>query len=116
DEGRPTIRKVRYLVNSQQLLRVDFEETHDIDADIANEVIAVMEAAAPDVDAILISDYAKGVVTRAVVEAAMALAKEHGIPIAADVKPSRAALVKGVTFISPNLKEGNEFLGLNPLE
>lgn len=116
DYTRPTIRKNRYLVGSQQLLRVDFEETHDIAADVETKLIEEITAAAVDVDAIIISDYAKGVVTKAVAEAVLAAGKEKNIMIAADIKPSRAAFVKGATFISPNLKEGHEFLGLNPLE
>lgn len=116
DNSRPTIRKVRYLVNSQQLLRVDFEETNDISEAVENQLIKEITDASSKVDAILISDYAKGVITKRVAQAVMAIAKEKSIPVAADIKPSRAALVTGVAFISPNLKEGHEFLGLNPLE
>lgn len=116
DYSRPTIRKVRYLVNNQQLLRVDFEETHDVGKDIEEQLILAIQTAAEKVDAILISDYAKGVITKKVAEAILAVAKEKNIPVGADIKPSRAAFVKGVAFISPNLKEGSEILGLNPLE
>ena len=116
DVGRPTVKKSRFLVNGQQLLRVDFEDTTDISGYLENELVQRISSLAGQADAILISDYAKGVVTKAVVDAAMAVAREKNIPIAADIKPSRAKLVVGVSFISPNLKEGYEFLGVNPLE
>lgn len=116
DHARPTIRKVRYLVGSQQMLRVDFEETHDIEAAIEQKLIDHIQAAVEGVDAVLISDYAKGVITKNVAEAIVVAAKKRGIPVGADIKPSRAKFVKGIDFVSPNLKEGHEFLGLNPLE
>ncbi|MBI3255649.1 MAG: D-glycero-beta-D-manno-heptose-7-phosphate kinase [Candidatus Andersenbacteria bacterium] len=116
DEGRPTIRKVRYLVGSQQMLRVDFEETHDVAGTVEKKLIDHIQAAIEGVDAVLISDYAKGVITKNVAEAIVSAAKKRGIPVAADIKPSRAKFVKGIDFVSPNLKEGHEFLGLNPLE
>jgi D-glycero-beta-D-manno-heptose-7-phosphate kinase len=116
DESRPTIRKTRFLVNAQQLLRVDFEDSKDVQGAIEKKLIDHIQSLAGEADAILISDYAKGAVTQAVVQAAMSAAKKHNIPIAADIKPSRAKFVVGVSFISPNLKEGYEFLGVNPLE
>lgn len=116
DGDRPTIRKTRFLVGSQQLLRVDFEDTTDVKNAVEKKIVDHIQALAGEADAILISDYAKGVVTESVVQAAMSAAKKHAIPIAADIKPSRAKFVIGVSFISPNLKEGYEFLGINPLE
>lgn len=116
DAKRPTVRKVRYLVRSQQMLRVDFEETHDVSATVEKKMIDHIQAAAEEVDAILISDYAKGAMTKNVVEAILSVANKRNIMVAADVKPSRAAFVRHVDFISPNLKEAHEFLGLNPLE
>lgn len=116
DSKRPTIRKTRFLVNSQQLLRVDHEDTQDIDSGLEDALIEQVREHAEGVSAIIISDYAKGVVTQKVAAAILEIGKQKGIMIVADVKSSRAKFVVGASLISPNLKEGYEFLGVNPLE
>ncbi|MCH8748819.1 SIS domain-containing protein [Patescibacteria group bacterium] len=117
DGSRPTIRKERYLVNNQQLLRIDREETHDIDEEIAGQVVDQMQQIVADgIDGIIVSDYAKGVITEKVARSIMKLAKKYKIPVAADVKPSRIEFFADVTFVSPNVKEAHEYLGLNSLE
>lgn len=117
DKDRPTIIKTRFMVGSQQLLRVDYEETHNIDQAIEKEIMKTLKSLSETkLDGIVVSDYAKGTITPAVAEAVLAFAKERKIPVAADLKPSRAPFFKGVDVISPNLKEGHEFMGLNPLE
>lgn len=116
DASRPTTRKIRYVVGAQQLLRVDWEETPDISPETANSLLAAVgEAVETGVDAIVVSDYAKGTITQATATALLALAKKHDLPLAADVKPSRIAYFKGADFIAPNIKEAHEYLGLNHL-
>lgn len=114
DASRPTIKKARFLVRSQQLLRVDYEQVHDISTELETQLIKfVQEELAEGVDGAIISDYAKGVMTKKTIETIIKLAKSKKIPVAADVKPSRVAFVRGATLISPNIKEAHEFLGLN---
>lgn len=116
DNGRPTVKKTRFMVGGQQLLRVDFEDTADVLETVEKRLIEYIRAEAEEADAIIISDYAKGAVTEKVAAAALSAGKKRGILVAADVKPSRAKFVVGASFISPNMKEGYEFLGINPLE
>jgi D-glycero-beta-D-manno-heptose-7-phosphate kinase len=117
DESRPTIRKIRYLVGSQQMLRVDYERVADVEGKVEEEIIAKIKmAAAKKVDGILVSDYAKGVVTEKIAQAIVGVARDHSISVAADVKPSRAPYFIGITCISPNVKEAHEMLGLNQYE
>ncbi len=117
DPSRPTIRKTRFMVNNQQMLRVDTEETHNIDGDVIGQVKTAIDAVlASGIDAIIVSDYAKGAIVAEVAQHIMKMAKGQDIPVAADVKPSRIDLFKQATFISPNIKEGHEYLGLNHLE
>ena len=113
DPGRPTIEKKRYLVNGQQMLRVDYEDRHEISGAVEQELITAIAQAAPDTDFIIVSDYAKGAVTQKVAAAIMAAAKQHNVPVMADVKPSRVSYFKGATLVSPNRKEAHEYLGLN---
>ena len=126
---RPTIYKTRFLAKiresevlggsnlmegSQQLLRVDHEEKRDIEPALEGQVIAaIREAAAAGAEGILVSDYNKGVITKNVAEAIMVIARERGIPVAADLKPSHAPLFIGAAVVSPNRKEAHEFLGLD---
>jgi rfaE bifunctional protein kinase chain/domain len=113
DPSRPTVEKKRYIVSSQQMLRVDHEETHDIAGAIEQQVIAAIHEAAKSTDAIIVSDYAKGILTAGVAEAVMSAAATYKLPVMADVKPSHINRFKGVTYISPNRKEAHEYLGLN---
>jgi len=113
DPNRPTIEKKRYIVGSQQMLRVDYEETHDIDGTVEDQVVTAIREEASKADAIIVSDYAKGMLTRKVADAVIVASATHEIPVMADVKPSHIDLFKGVTYISPNRKEAHEYLGLN---
>lgn len=116
DTSRPTTQKRRYIVKGQQMLRVDWEEVGDVSDDIQEQLVAAIKKEAKGVDAIVVSDYAKGVVTPAVAQAILDIAKEENIPVMADVKPSRIGNFCGVTYISPNRKEAHEYLGLNEHE
>lgn len=113
DKSRPTTRKMRFLTATQPLLRVDHEERRDVDQAIEDELIAVGRRFIPDrVDGIIISDYAKGVVTERVGKEIVQLANNRQIPVAGDAKPARLSFVKGATLVSPNLKEAHEFAAL----
>lgn len=112
DDMRPTTEKIRYVVGGQQMLRVDYEERQHVAGAVEQTLIEKIKEKIQDAKAMLVSDYAKGAVTQAVAEGIMAGAKERGIPVMADMKPSRAAYFKGVTWISPNHKEAHEFLGI----
>ena len=115
DPSRSTVEKKRFMVGGQQMLRVDYEETHGISTEIEEAVVAAIHKAADSVDAIIVSDYSKGLLTPRVAEAIIAAARTHNIPVMADVKPTHIGLFKGVSYISPNLKEAHEYLGLNQL-
>jgi len=118
DNSRPTIRKIRHIVDNrmegQQLLRVDFEETHEVKGETEDKLIAAIEQEIETgVDGIIVSDYAKGAVTQRVAEAILDLAGQEDILVAADVKPSRARYFVGATLVCPNIKEAHEYVGLN---
>lgn len=116
DASRPTIEKIRYLVRSQQMLRVDHEEAKDVTGSVQQAVREAVEENAKGIDAIIVSDYAKGCVTEAIAKAIMNVVKKHYIPLMADVKPSRASFFEGATWLSPNRKEAHEFLGLDQFD
>lgn len=114
DKERASIRKERYLVGNQHMLRVDYEEVKEINSKVEQKVIdEIKRVIAQGVDAVMVSDYAKGVVTARIAETILDEAGPRDILVGADVKPSRCKYFTGASFVSPNIKEAHEFLGLN---
>ena len=102
---RPTIRKTRYMAGNQQLLRVDEEQAHALSGAEADVVIAALERLLSEVDAIILSDYAKGVLTSAIIERAIAGAHALGIPSFVDPKSDDFRRYRGAVCITPNQHE-----------
>lgn len=120
DRSRPTAKKTRFLTGAQPLLRVDHEARHDLATELEKKVIAALdECMQRGIQGIIISDYNKGVVTQRVGEAVVAMARQLAVPVAGDAKPARLHFVRGAAFVSPNLKEAQEYAaghGKNALE
>lgn len=104
---RCTTEKRRVVSGQQQLLRVDYEETSEIDADTRRKIIAPLlkMIAAHQIDAVIFEDYAKGLLGHDMVEEVAAAAAKNGIVTALDPKPGKLAPVKGITVIKPNRSE-----------
>ena len=106
DGGRPTTRKVRVVtLRNQQVARVDHEADADASGAIEDRLIAQLTAASADADAIVLSDYCKGVVTPRVIAAAVAAARASGAPLLVDPKVPRAERYRGASLITPNHHE-----------
>ena len=103
--NRPTICKTRYMAGHQQIVRIDEEQIHPLDDTEASGLIAAVQRALPGVDALILSDYGKGVAAPRVVGAAIARARELGIPVFVDPKSDDFRRYRGATCIKPNLKE-----------
>ncbi|HUR19565.1 MAG TPA: PfkB family carbohydrate kinase [Vicinamibacterales bacterium] len=110
DATRPTTRKVRVVTTrNQQVARVDYELEEDVtEATMAALASAVREAAAT-AKALVLSDYRKGVVTKAVIAAAVAAAA--GTPVIVDPKVPEAVRYLGVTLLTPNHHEAELMTG-----
>lgn len=103
--GRPTTVKTRYVAHGQQLLRADREETHALGADVAGRLKGLIDRAIPSADVVLISDYAKGVVTGEIAAHAIKAARAAGKPAIVDTKASELAPFRGATLLTPNARE-----------
>ena len=103
--GRSTVCKTRYLAGHQQILRVDQEQTHDLDAAEEAALIEAAERAIPQADAVILSDYRKSVLGPRVLAAAMARARGRGIPVYVDPKSEDFGRYRGATCITPNQRE-----------
>ncbi|MGB8260471.1 MAG: bifunctional D-glycero-beta-D-manno-heptose-7-phosphate kinase/D-glycero-beta-D-manno-heptose 1-phosphate adenylyltransferase HldE [Terracidiphilus sp.] len=104
-EGFPTITKLRILGGRQQMLRLDSERlAARPQADYDRLVAAVLERL-PQVDAVILSDYAKGVLAPSVCQTIIAAARAQGIPVLVDPKSVDFSRYAGATTICPNLGE-----------
>jgi D-beta-D-heptose 7-phosphate kinase/D-beta-D-heptose 1-phosphate adenosyltransferase len=107
DGARQSIRKVRFVSehHSAHLLRADWEASSPVDAKTEEALIAHIEKAAPKAGAIVLSDYAKGTLTKRVVRAAIDAANKLGKPIVVDPKGRDYGVYRGATLITPNRQE-----------
>src|SRR6202167_1822478 len=107
DAGRHTTRKVRFVSehHSAHLMRADWETARPASAASEAEVIAQAEAALPQCGAVVLSDYAKGVLTERVVRAIIDKARRLGKPVVVDPKSHDYKIYRGATLITPNRQE-----------
>ena len=112
DSTRPTIIKSRVLSQGQQLLRLDWEKDTNISKEIQDKIIQNIGDNIDDIDAILLSDYNKGVLTKYVSEGIINIAKKHNKKVIADPKPQNFLNYAGATSMTPNRKEILDYFGL----
>ena len=107
DRLRPTTRKLRFVSEhfSSHLLRADWEEVKPVEPRIERELIRLALKALPRVDAVVLSDYAKGVLTPRLIRAVIGRAAKLKIPVVVDPKGSDYSIYRGATVITPNRKE-----------
>ncbi len=111
DPHRPTIIKTRIIATNQQVVRVDREIKGVLSRLTEAKIIKNIEAAVPEADGMILSDYGKGVINPKVLKRAIYLARKHKIPVTVDPKIENFKKYKRVTSITPNLKEASE--GMN---
>lgn len=111
DAGRPTIEKARLVSGVNQMLRVDWEEPHPIAEPFERQVLAALDDAIPAAQAIILSDYGKGLCTPGILAATTRIARAHGIPVLVDPKGRDYTRYRGATLVTPNRKEAEEALG-----
>ena len=108
--NRRTTVKTRILGNHQQMLRIDREDTHDIDSDEAqkllSKIISILDQAS--ITVIILQDYNKGVLTEWLIQNVISEAKKRGIFTAVDPKKGNFFAFKAVNLFKPNLKEVRE--------
>ena len=106
-DGRPTIVKQRFIADmySQQVLRVDHEEKHNVGDDIADKIVSKVIELNPNI--VIISDYAKGIVTEYFMNE---LKQKYNGKILVDPKPKNINLYKDVFLIKPNQSEAKKYL------
>jgi rfaE bifunctional protein kinase chain/domain len=112
---RATTVKTRVIGNNQQLVRIDSEDPSPL---ATSDETLFLKAVSnildqQTVDAVILEDYNKGVLTPRTIEGIISLAKAKQIPIAVDPKKDNFMAYKGVTLFKPNFKELKEGVGMN---
>lgn len=109
-EARPTTVKTRVIGNNQQIVRLDRETRNDVDADVVERMINVLTSR-PALRAIILEDYDKGLLSGALIERVMHLARERGLRVLVDPKHRNFWSYRGAWLVKPNRKEAEEALG-----
>jgi D-beta-D-heptose 7-phosphate kinase/D-beta-D-heptose 1-phosphate adenosyltransferase len=105
EPGRHTTIKTRIIAEHQQVLRIDRETKKEISPQTFNSIIKTAERIIPDVDVILISDYAKGLISRSMITRLVQIAGKHNKTTIADPKGLDFTKYAGVNLLTPNKKE-----------
>jgi D-beta-D-heptose 7-phosphate kinase/D-beta-D-heptose 1-phosphate adenosyltransferase len=113
DQTRPTTVKTRFAASSQQVLRVDQEVDTPLSADVAQQLVDQATKLLREVDVVILSDYAKGVLTEQVTSAVIAAARASQVPVIVDPKGRDFRKYDGASLVTPNLKELQEVTGLD---
>ncbi|MBN1879770.1 D-glycero-beta-D-manno-heptose-7-phosphate kinase [bacterium] len=114
-ENRETIRKTRIIAHNQQVVRVDRETVVPISSDTETKLIDYCLSRLKNVDAVIISDYAKGTLTRHLVQSIISTCRETGKICAVDPKVKNRDYYFGCSVITPNHHEASEMSGV-PLD
>ena len=109
-----TTTKLRILGGKQQMLRLDTEQTGGYPADAYEALMAKVEAALAGAHAVVLSDYAKGVLTEEVCRRLISAARAKRVPLLVDPKQRSFSRYRGATTICPNLAELSATSGLSP--
>jgi D-beta-D-heptose 7-phosphate kinase/D-beta-D-heptose 1-phosphate adenosyltransferase len=110
---RVTTRKTRILAANQQVIRIDRETKKDLSAKTSKKLVRMLMEKVSLVDAVLISDYGKGVVTSTVISEIVSEAKKHNKTIIADPKGLDFSKYAGVSLLTPNKKEAGAAAGID---
>jgi len=112
DGIRPTTIKTRIIARGQQVVRVDRENNNSLNDPSMKAMAEAFERLTTGIDGIIVSDYAKGVVTARFMDKLRKISSERGIPFLVDPKPANSHFYHGVTLVTPNRQEAEAMAGL----
>jgi len=107
DPARPTTRKVRFVSEhfSTHMLRADWETASAASSEIEQRLLDAILPQLQRADIVLLSDYAKGVLTERVIASVIEAARKLGKRVIVDPKSANFAIYRGATLLTPNRKE-----------
>jgi rfaE bifunctional protein kinase chain/domain len=112
DSTRPTTCKTRILSQNHHITRVDYESRKPVDAGLEQQLLGMFMEIAESVDAVVLEDYNKGVLTPSLIASVIALCRDHDRPVLVDPKLKGFFSYGGSTVFKPNLSELAASLGV----
>jgi len=112
EEDRPTTMKTRIIARNQQVVRFDRERRKPIQPDTLEHIAGYLEGNLNRVDAVIVSDYAKGVISPDLMDRTRSMKAAERVPVIVDPKVQNTALYRGVTLITPNHHEAARMAGI----
>ena len=110
-EGRPTTEKTRFIGRSQQMLRVDRETRGLLDADDADRLVEAVAGALEGAGALILEDYAKGVLSGETARRLIDAARSAGAAVIVDPAVTPYERYAGADIITPNESEARRAFG-----
>jgi D-beta-D-heptose 7-phosphate kinase / D-beta-D-heptose 1-phosphate adenosyltransferase len=114
--NHPTTTKVRYVSGGQQIMRLDVERHFLLDAQQIDAICEWFADAADGISAVVLSDYAKGVLVPALISRVVEIARARRIPVVVDPKSRDVARYGGATVLTPNASEAAMITGVECAE
>ena len=108
--SQPTTTKIRVISGHQQMMRLDFEDTTEIEGEEAEKFLSQIFLQLKNFDAVIISDYGKGICTEKVCHEIISASRRLKKIVVVDPKGNDWKKYSGANFITPNLKEFNSIL------
>ncbi len=112
---RPTTVKMRVMAGQQQIVRIDRESREAIGYEVTQTILDFLNKKIGDIDALLISDYDKGVVTGGLLEGLIPLARKFGKPVVVYPKVEHFLDYKGVTVVIANMEKAGMVTGIRQI-
>jgi D-beta-D-heptose 7-phosphate kinase/D-beta-D-heptose 1-phosphate adenosyltransferase len=112
ESGRPTTQKTRVIAHQQQVVRVDRERRAPLAAKTRDAIIEAVDAALDRANCLVVSDYAKGVVSPELMDRVRTAASRRGVEILVDPKVSNMPCFTGVQVVTPNHLEASQASGV----
>jgi len=112
DKNRPTTAKTRVIANKQHVVRIDREKTTHISAQTEKKILDLLKKEIKKIDAIILEDYNKGVMTASLIKNVIELAGNENIIVTVDPKFNNFFLYQHATVFKPNRKEIEDALGI----
>lgn len=103
--GRKTPKKSRVIAASQQILRYDKESKEEIEKSSVEKILNSLTNSVSEYDAVILSDYGKGVLTNELCQGVIKLCNKEGIKVLVDPKGSDYSKYSGAYLLTPNRKE-----------
>jgi rfaE bifunctional protein kinase chain/domain len=112
DPGRPTTVKTRVIAHNQQVVRTDLEAKEEIGGKVGKSLFDTVMKGLERCDAIVISDYGKGVITKSLLDSLIPRARSQKKVISVDPKETHFMNYRGVSLITPNQYEAGGAVGM----